>query len=176
MGTCRSLVGTENMVEQVLMEPASLEVPIPLFLRPGYLPLPSAAVLPHSLGMVCCCTSCPATPPTHHPSPPHNLTGVGYEALGPDDPALASQIRQYYKGFVSLMNNAELNYIRSGLNFHIPISHLHKDFPLAASWGRLCQLRGVPNEIIPAAGEVGFRAARPLGEKVKSQSSNYLSP
>lgn len=116
-------------------------------------------------------------PPPNHPSPSHNLTGVGYEALGPSDPALASQIRQYYKGFVSLMNNAELNYIRSGLNFHIPISHLHKEFPLAASWGCLCQLRGVPNEIIPAAGEeVGFRAARPPGEKVKSQSSNYLSP
>lgn len=74
------------------------------------------------------------------------------------------------------MNNAELNYIRSGLNFHIPISHLHKEFLLAASWGCLCQLRSIPNEIIPAVGEVGFWAARTLGEKVKSQSSNYLSP
>lgn len=112
----------------------------------------------------------------NRPSPLHNLTGVGYKPLGPGDPALASQIRQYYKGFVSLMNNAELNYIRTGLNFHIPISHLHKEFLLAASWGCLCQLRGVPNEIIPSAGEVGFRAARPLGEEVKSQSSSYLSP
>lgn len=74
------------------------------------------------------------------------------------------------------MNNAELNYIRPGLNFHIPISHLHKEFPGEASWGCLCQLCDAPNEIIPSSGEVGFAVAHPLGEKVKSQSSNYLSP
>lgn len=165
------------MAGQVLREPAQAQS------KP---PSPSAPKTQMPAPVYCSCTApeprhgmllhpIPSRPPNHL-SPLQNLTGVGSKPLGPGDPALSSQIRQYYKGFVSLMNNAELNYIRSGLNFHIPISHLHKEFPLAASWGCLCQLRDAPNEIIPSAGEVGFGAARPLGEKVKSQSSNYLSP
>ena len=50
---------------------------------------------------------------------------------------------------MSPINNAKLNYIRSGLNFHIPTSHLHKEILLAGLAGWSLPAARAPNEIAP---------------------------
>ena len=47
------------------------------------------------------------------------------------------------------MNNAKLNYIRSGLNVHIPVSRLHKEILLAGLAGWSLPPARAPNEIAP---------------------------
>lgn len=68
---------------------------------------------------------------------------------------------------MSPINNAKLNYILTGLNFHIPMCHLHKEILFGPHTVAPASCQEAPNEITVQEGSRRVWGGPPAGGKGK---------